>query len=300
MQHRDVVELRANQGWDERILVCHNPPLVDTYIVVTARYVVVVDTMINAATGQQLLALAQPHLGSGRSLLVVNSHADYDHCWGNQVFAARGVPIIGSKRSLAVYHDPETPALHDRLRRAEPAIFADVQPVPPTILFEQNLRIDGSDLTLEIIATPGHTADHCSLYIPHIQTLLTADAAELPFPLAHSVDGLPQMRASLAQLAALDATTVLHCHASVTMGGQLLHDNSAYFDRLEAACRAALARGLPADPPVDSDVAALVGLPYEDAVPPGEPWQQVSADVRSGHAQQLRQMLHWVAGASDI
>ncbi len=300
MNHTNHVEVLPNQGWDARILVCRNAPLVDTYLIITRRYVVVVDTMINPATAQHLLALAQPHLTGKRSLLVVNSHADYDHCWGNQVFAALGVPILGSRQSLPVYTHPDTLDWLAQVRAAEPAIFADVVLVPPTILFDQGITIDGGDLTLEIFATPGHTRDHTSLYLPEIQTLLTADAAELPFPLAHSATGLPQLRESLARLAALHATTVLHCHAPVDMGGQLVHDNLAYFDRLEATCRAALARGVSPDPPPDTDMAALVGLPYDAAVTDDARWQQVSAFFRtSGHAQQIRHMLTWLSGGTD-
>ena len=50
MSHTNSVELVKNEGWDERILVLRNDKLVDTFIVVTEKYVVVVDTMINEKT----------------------------------------------------------------------------------------------------------------------------------------------------------------------------------------------------------------------------------------------------------
>ena len=56
---------------------------------------------------------------------------------------------------------------------------------PPTLrsCFSVNgrLLIDGGDLTLALLPTPGHTIDHYALYIPEINTLLAADAAELPY-----------------------------------------------------------------------------------------------------------------------
>ena len=85
----DTVMLVPNKGWDERILVCRCGDLVDTFIVVSSRYVVLVDTMINFFTAEALLAIARPMLAS-RELLVVNSHADWDHAWGNHVFATPG------------------------------------------------------------------------------------------------------------------------------------------------------------------------------------------------------------------
>ena len=37
MAHTNDLQLVANEGWDERILVCRNGGLVDTFIIVTAR-----------------------------------------------------------------------------------------------------------------------------------------------------------------------------------------------------------------------------------------------------------------------
>ena len=296
MSHTNEVDVVANAGWDERIIVCRNGDLVETAVVVTERYVVVVDTMINEAAAAQLLAQARPHLNDGRSLLVLNTHADYDHVWGNQLFAARGTPIVGRRNSVPIFFQPDAVALLEQLRADEPEIFGDVTPTPPTILFDEALTVDGGDLTLELFATPGHTVDHTSLYIPEIDTLLAADAAEFPYPMARTTDGLPEMRASLGRLAALGAETVLYCHAPAETGpqmaGQLLHDNVAYFNRLERACREALAQGVAADPPAGADVVDLVGLTYEAAVPGEERWHEVHDYYRTdGHARQLRQML---------
>lgn len=296
MAHTNEVEVVPNQGWDGRIVLCRNDELVDTFVVVTECYAVLVDTMINPTTGAKLLEIARPHLTNGRQLLVVNSHADYDHAWGNQVFsgpeALHPAPIIGSRRCAERFYQSEAAAYLKEMRAKEPDIFAEVRYAPPTILFEERLVIDGGNLTLELFATPGHTPDHVSIYIPEIHTLLAADAAELPFPFARTVDGLPQMRQSLANLAALDPVTVLYCHAPVTIGPQLLHDNVAYFDTVEAACQTALARGVPADPDEDEDVVALIGLSYDEAVPSGEHWRNAGDFYRQkGHAMQIRMML---------
>lgn len=300
MSHSNAVEFVANGGWDERILVCRNALLVDTFIIVTQRYVVVVDTMINVATAAKIGERARPFLTPPRSLLVVNTHADYDHCWGNQLFAASGVPIIGRRASVPIFTEPDTLAFLRRVQADEPDIFGDVTPTPPTILFDEKLTIDGGDLTLELLATPGHTVDHASLYIPEINTLLAADAAELPYPMARTVAELPAMRQTLAQLAALNAETVLYCHAPTDVGPQLLQDNLAYFDHLEAACRAALARGVPAHPPENADVIELVGLSYATAVPPTDRWQKVHDYYRThGHAAQIRMMLASLAAGAD-
>jgi glyoxylase-like metal-dependent hydrolase (beta-lactamase superfamily II) len=302
MLHTNELSLIPNQGWDERILVCRNGRLVDVFSVITQRYVVLVDTVINPATAAQMVGYAQPYLDEGRQLLVVNTHADYDHCWGNGVFAGPDArwpaPILGSQRCADLIRQPEaTTYLHERQEK-EPAIFGNVTLIPPTLSFEGSLTIDGGDLTLELFPAPGHTEDHLAIYLPEINTLLAADAAELPFPFARTVAGLPVMRQTMAQLAALNPATVFYCHAPVTSGPQLLHDNITYFDRVEEKSRAAMAEGLPQD--LDAvDLVALVDLPFEQATPAGPEWQEIDPFYRTtGHAQQIRMMLAWLASAT--
>ncbi|MCB8943292.1 MAG: MBL fold metallo-hydrolase [Ardenticatenaceae bacterium] len=290
MAHTNEVQIVANEGWDERIVVCRNDDLVDTFIITTQRYVVVVDTMINAVTGRKLLEVAQERMENGRQLLVINTHADYDHSWGNMAFA--NVPIIGSKLSVPIFQEPAVQKSLKQRQEREPDVFGEVFFVPPTVQVDGRLYLDGGDLTLEFFPTPGHTVDHYALYIPEINTLLAADAAEVPYPMARTVDGLSAMRQSLAELAAMKAETVLYCHAPVTIGSQLLHDNIAYFDKLEEKCRAALARGVPPQPDEDADVIALVDCPFAEAAPSGEHWQNIHEYYQStGHAEQIRAML---------
>jgi glyoxylase-like metal-dependent hydrolase (beta-lactamase superfamily II) len=300
MAHTNELQLIENQGWDERILVCRNGELVDTFVVVTERFVVLVDTVINPQTAAQMLDYARPYLINGRQLLVINTHADYDHCWGNQLFAGetavQPAPIIGSHLSPPKFQTEEAAAYLAKMQELEPEVFGEVQFAPPTLLIHNKFVIDGGDLTLEMLPTPGHTDDHYSLFIPEIATLLAADAAELPYPMARTPDGLPQMRDSLAKLATLPAEMVLYCHAPVTAGRQLLLDNIAYFNAIEAACRVALARGPATDLSEDVDVLALVDCPWETAVPHTEAWQNIHNFYKtSGHAEQIRVMLHWLA-----
>jgi glyoxylase-like metal-dependent hydrolase (beta-lactamase superfamily II) len=300
MPHTNEVVLVPNQGWDERLLVCRNGEMVDTFIVVTERYVVLIDTVINPATARQMLAFAQPHLTGARQLLVVNTHADYDHAWGNQIFdgphAEHTAPIIGTRGCAELLRSAEGAAYLQEMQKKEPALFGEVVLTPPTLLFDEQLTIDGGDLTLELFATPGHTVDHAAIFIPEISTLLAADAAELPFPLARTVEGLPTMRASLAKLAALDAATVLYCHAPVTIGPGLIQQNIRYYDQLEARCRAALANGAPPQPAADVDVAALIDYPFADAVTVGAYGDFIGEHhARSWHPHAIRMMLEWVA-----
>jgi glyoxylase-like metal-dependent hydrolase (beta-lactamase superfamily II) len=290
----DTVSLVPNQGWDQRILVCRCGTLVDTFIVVSERYVVLIDTLINRRTAEALLEIARPHL-AGRQVLAVNTHADWDHAWGNHVFAgpsaALAAPIIASRRCAERLRSQEARQKLAKMRAAEPGRFDDVVLTPPSVLFEQQLAIDGGDLTLELFATPGHQPDHIAVFIPAIRTLLPGDAAELPFPFVESAAAMPAMRNSLARMAALDAETVLYCHAPVDSGPALLRQNMAYFDTIEQRCQAALTRGVPGIPDPSADVEALIGFPLAEALPAGADMAALEGFYRPGHQRAIRAML---------
>src|SRR6478736_3004262 len=79
-----------NGGWDPRVRVFRHGPLVDTCVVVTERYLVLVDTGANPE-GAVAIMERLADVGAGRQLLVLNTHADWDHYWGNSVFSGPDV-----------------------------------------------------------------------------------------------------------------------------------------------------------------------------------------------------------------
>jgi glyoxylase-like metal-dependent hydrolase (beta-lactamase superfamily II) len=248
-------------------------------------------------TAADLLRIAEPHL-EGRQLLVINTHAHWDHAWGNQLFAGPGAicpaPIIATRRCAELLRSPGSQQKLAEKRASEPSRFGDVELVAPTLLFEERLAIDGGDLTLELFATPGHASDHIAIYIPQIRTLLPGDAAELPFPFVESAATFPALRESLWRMAALDPVAALYCHAPETSGPALLRRNIAYFDELERRCHHALARGVPARPAEDADVEALVGFSFAEAVPAGHSEQELAGFYRPGHQAAIRAMLEYL------
>lgn len=289
----DRVEPVPNGGWDPRVLVCRCAPTVDVFIVVTERYVVLIDTLLSPATGAALLELARPHL-EGRQLLAVDTHAHWDHCWGNQALLGQA-PILGTRRCAELMRGAEHARELERMRAQEPGRFDAVRVAPPTLTFDEHLTVDGGDLTLELLLTPGHAPDHLAVWIPQIGTLLAGDAAEAPFPFPERPESLPALRESLRRMEALGPRAALYCHAPTDSGPALLARNRAYFDMLEARCRAALARGVPPQPAPDTPIETLVGFPLADALAPGESAAQLPDFYRQGHQDSLRMMLAWLA-----
>jgi hypothetical protein len=100
-------------------------------------------------------------------------------------------------------------------------------------------------------------------------------------------------------MAALNPATALYCHAPVTSGPGLLRQNMAYFDTIEQRCRAAQARGVPSTPAPATDVEALVGFPFAEALPADADIHALEGFYRPGHQAAIRAMLEHLATVRD-
>ncbi|MGZ3602732.1 MAG: MBL fold metallo-hydrolase [Ktedonobacterales bacterium] len=275
-----------NGGWDSRVRVFRAGDEVDTFALVTQRYLILIDTMSTPELSAEVAALLASER-EGRQLLVINTHADYDHCWGNATFAtpssAYSAPIIAHERCLARMRSAAARASLERRQKAD-SRFASVRLVEPTITFDKRLHIEGGDLTIECFPTPGHTEDHIALWVPELRLIFAGDAAEHPFPHVDNGETLPILLRSLEHIAAYDPAVVLPCHGG-TITPNLPARNLAYFATVERLTRAALAGGrVPpeaagwTEPDDQADIERLpelIDFSYEEAL------RQCGADVDS-------------------
>jgi glyoxylase-like metal-dependent hydrolase (beta-lactamase superfamily II) len=309
------VRLVSADHIDSRIRILRYGTLVDAFAVVTRNHVVLIDTMVSAAVAGQMIDLLRSDLRD-KQLLVVNSHADWDHVLGNGYFTGPNAfypaPVIAHWLSESRMRSSESQETLAALRLESPKEVEDSEWHVPTIRFEGKLVIDGGDLTLQLFPTPGHQLDHICVWIPEIRLLLAGDAAELPFPSVSDWQTLPQLRETLADLYALSPEHVLCCHAPNVSDPEVIRANILYFDELERRCRVVAAAGsLPMD--VDSlpEPARTIGWPIEDAVPAMMPLNGPSSDeaetaanrcaelfavwsIPEAHDIAIRAMLHWV------
>ena len=285
-----------NGGWDQRIRVFQYERLVTAFAVVSARYVVLIDTLVNQALAGMMLDAVHDLLDAGRQLLVINTHADWDHAWGNAAFvgpAARyPAPVIGHRLCRERLLAAEAQTTLAQKQAEEPQLYGAVQIVPPTWTFSGSLVIDGGDLSFELLPTPGHTPDHITIVVPEIQTLFAGDAAEAPLPFVGLPDDLPQLRASLKRMLALQPATVFYCHAPGVYSPDVLHANIAYLDEIEERVVAALAADqVPAQIDDSTDLEALINYPFDDLPGITALDNQARAFYRSAHHQAIRAML---------
>src|SRR6266851_1796298 len=216
---------------------------VDAYAVITERYVVVCDTMLCPEDAAAMMRMVQGALTS-RELLVVNSHADWDHVWGNRYFTGEhAAPIIAHEHSLARWQSEESrKVLEDYQQRY--AIFRSVALVLPTITFQHRLTIHGGDLSIELIPAPGHHPDHIAAWIPQLSVLLAFDAVEKPLPCIEDAASVPSMFATLEHFLTLQPQRVLCSHGKTT-SLEAVKANLAYLREIERRGRDLLQRHRP-------------------------------------------------------
>ncbi len=222
-----------NGGWDPRVRVVRCGDLVRSFLIVTQRFVVVYDTLLGPLSGRWLRELAL-EAAEGRPLVVVNSHSDWDHCYGNMCFPE---PILGAgecaKRLSGAVGKKEL-----AMKRGEHASYEAVEIKAPSILIADGCVLDGGDLTLQVLGTPGHRPDHLALFIPEISTLFPGDCVEDPIPLVdedstQNSQTIRQLKTSLDRMLGLDPRWVLANHAAPQNGVERIRANSDYLCRLQ-------------------------------------------------------------------
>lgn len=256
-------------GWDPRIhmAVCGN--LVRAYLIESERFVLVYDTLLGPLSGG-LLRQKALEVACGRPLLVVNSHSDWDHVYGNMVFPE---PILGSRLCTERLLGAAGQTEWAKKCQEHPDWYPAVRLVPPSVALEGGAVLHGGDLTFELLPTTGHRPDHLALWIREIATLLPGDCVEDPIPLVDE-DSTPdsctveELKRSLDRLAALQPAWVLANHAPPEAGTGRLQANRDYLQRLQDQAAQA------------QDLDQL-----RQALPTPEAWGDF---YREAHRQQLR------------
>lgn len=225
-----------------------------------------IDTMFDLAHTDRMLEAFAERAGKLRVSQVVNTHANGDHCWGNQ--RVPGAEIIASRRSaeemielppsrvalllrLAKLLAPlgeRGQALSRLLRRLRVAKAADlvqaapfvmeafgrfaldeVTLVPPNRTFDGTLGLEVGGMKVELIESgPAHTKGDVMAFLPDSRVVFTGD---LLFAEAHPVmwEGpVDNWIAALDQIEAFDPAVVVPGHGPLATLSHV-RDTKAYW-----------------------------------------------------------------------
>jgi cyclase len=144
-----------------------------------------VDTLFDLVlTAEMLEAFAERTAGAPIET-VVNTHANGDHCYGNELVA--GAEIIATGAAAEEMADVP-PALLAGLTSAPGDVgdlfrsffgefrFEGIEPTPPTRTFEGRLTLDVAGREVELIEVgPAHTKGDLLVHVPDARTVFTGD-----------------------------------------------------------------------------------------------------------------------------
>jgi len=163
----------------------YEPEDVSVVAIIGPTGITVVDTRNNPAEAEEIVVGVQREF-TLPIVAAINTHAHYDHTFGNQVFAERGIPIYGHHRIAAHHAEYEAPRLS--AVQADPArepgkSWADVVLTPPTIAVsgEASLVLGGRAVEL-IPIDPGHTDTDLAVFVPDVRVWVLGDVIEQSGP----------------------------------------------------------------------------------------------------------------------
>ena len=201
-------------------------------VVLTRRRAFVIDTLTRPADMEPARALLH-HEGSGRRLVVVNTHHHWDHVYGNAAFAGEEI----------VAHDACPGLLAARLGGTGEVPPPPAEGVPlPSLTFAAHLTYADGAETIRLIHAPGHSEDSVVVFLDGGRILFAGDALEWPLPSLGQHGRAALWLRTIRRLRELGPELIVPSHGPA-MGRELLDANERYLTGLVAAVAAARRAG---------------------------------------------------------
>lgn len=203
-----------------------------------------VDTLFDLRLTRQMLADMAPHTAHRPVKTLVNTHANGDHCWGNQLVPSAEIVASAACAKEMAEVDPKQLAgllraeglgvLGDYMRRIFGAFdFDGITVTLPTRTFEGALTLQVGMRRVELFEVgPAHTAGDVLVHLPKDGVVFTGDIL--------FIEGTPIVWAgpiknwikACDRLIALDAAVIVPGHGPLTnaAGVRAVRDYLSYVD----------------------------------------------------------------------
>lgn len=243
----------VEQHWAEvgaGVYQCRYDPLdVTVGAILGDQGVTVIDTRNNAGEAQEIIdgiarQFARPIAA------VINTHAHYDHTFGNQRFAQLGIPIYGHHLIPRHFENYERPQLEEvrRSPELEPAMSWDaVVLTPPSRLLDQACHVQLGGRGIELLPLePGHTDTDLAIHVPDAGVWFVGDIIEESGPpmFGSGADplGWPKVLESL--LGRIQAHDVIVPGHGAPVGRAFVAEQARYLELLATVLESAHGRGI--------------------------------------------------------
>ncbi len=210
-----------------------------------------VDTLFDLKLTAEMLTAMQPVTRVAPIGTLVNTHANGDHCYGNELVT--GAEIIAS---AATAHEMTEvpPAMLAALNHAEGEVgalfrhffgafeFDGITVTMPTRTFEGRLDVDVAGRTVELIEVgPAHTRGDTIAYVPDARTVYTGDILFIGGTPIVWAGPLSNWVAACDLMLGMDVDVVVPGHGPITdkAGVAAVRDYLAFVDEAATARHAA-------------------------------------------------------------
>ena len=209
-----------------------------------------VDTLFDLKLTRQMLDAMVPVTRAAPISTLVNTHANGDHTYGNQLVAETdGVEIIAS---AATAHEMKEvpPSMMAALNSAPGDVgdlfrgffgafeFDGIEVAMPTRTFDRELSVDVGGRRIELIEVgPAHTAGDTLVHVPDARTIFTGDILFINGTPIVWAGPLSNWVAACDRMLAMDIDTVVPGHGPVTdkRGVAEVRDYLAFVDEQATA-----------------------------------------------------------------
>jgi cyclase len=226
-------------------------------LVVDGTQTLLVDTLFDLRLTERMLAEMRAAVpAASRIDTLVNTHANGDHCFGNQL--ARGARIVASAQTAAemaelppaamaalVEQAPQMGELGEFFLRCFGSFdFDGIEPELPRDTFNGELELSVGDTRLALIEVgPAHTRGDTLVHAPDARVLFSGD---ILFARAHPIawaGPISRWIAACERILELDPAVIVPGHGPLADTGDV-RELRAYFDYLYEHARARHADGM--------------------------------------------------------
>ena len=218
-----------------------------------------IDTLFDLRLTEQMLAAMRDAVPAAASIdTLVNTHANGDHCYGNQLLG--GARIVASERTVAEMSELPPAAMAALVEQA-PQMgelgaffmhcfgafdFRGIELLLPQETFSGELAMTVGDRELHLIEVgPAHTRGDTLVYAPGERILFSGD---ILFSGAHPIawaGPVSNWIAACERILAMDAQVIVPGHGPVA-GPEAVRELKAYFEYLYELAKGCHAEGMTA------------------------------------------------------
>ena len=199
-----------------------------THLIFGDHRVYVCDTFLGPDSMKHIAKIINENGHKDKQIVVFNSHADWDHVWGNCYFEDA---IILAHRECKTRMKTEW---EEELKRNQEHQQGKVTMALPTTVFDTDyiFKDDG----VEFFHSPGHTIDSSSCYDQREKILFVGDNVESDIPYVNNLD-FDIYISSLENYLTREWTHLVPGHDPVQTDDILLGSNIEYLKHLQEECK---------------------------------------------------------------